>query len=370
MNTHAGRFILWNVVEVLDHKKFPFREIATTPPFFLFKHDPAMERQYADIFSSTVDQYYGVPQGTNFDIFLRSLGTTAFIVTKDDVILYEKYFNGHTRDSVEKTLSVTKSIASALVGIAVDEGLIRSIDEPMTDYIPRLKGKGLDGITVKHLMMMTSGLKFRTGFLPWDEFTKSYYEPNLRKLVTTDVTVEEPPGEHFLYHEYHAALLGIILEKATHMTVSEFLQEKIWKPLGMEYPATWSLDSTEDGLESIASGLNARAIDVAKIGRLYLKKGLWDGKRIISERWVTESTTPETHVPSDYYPEWFREQNIYYKYMWWGHSLGNGDYNFYGFGFLGQMIYICPRKQLIIVRFGKSTDLWDVIARKLTESIS
>lgn len=368
-NTYAGRLIMWNIAGIEDYRKFPFREVNASPAPFRFTRDPSVEQKYACVFDTIEYPYYGRPKMADFDSFLASLHTTAFIVIKDDVILYEKYFHGHSRDSIERTFSISKSVTSALVGIAVDEGLIRSIDDPVTDYIPEIKGKGLDAVTIKNLLMMTSGLKFRAGFLPWDEETRYYYEPRLRKLVTTDLAVAEPPGRHFNYNDYHAALLGIILEKVTHRTVSEFLQEKIWTPLGMEYPATWSLNSREDGLESMASGLNARAIDMAKFATLYLDKGLWNGHRIISERWVTESVSPEAHAGSDYYPGWYTGQNIYYKYMWWGHSLGGGDYNFYAYGFLGQMLYICPKKRIVIARFGKRIGPWDGIARRLCEII-
>jgi len=133
----------------------------------------------------------------------------------------------------------------------------------------------------------------------WDEDALYYFYPNIRELLLTDMEVAEPPGQTFHYADYNVGLLAIIVERTTHRTVSEYLQEKIWKPIGMEYPATWSLDSVQDGFELTHVALNARAIDFAKFGQLYLDKGDWNGRRIISERWVTESTAPD---PNDQRP--------------------------------------------------------------------
>ncbi|UCD57203.1 MAG: serine hydrolase, partial [Candidatus Hydrogenedentota bacterium] len=142
---------------------------------------------------------------------------------------------------------------------------------------------------------------------------------------------------------------------------------KIWKPLGMEFSASWSIDSEESGFEKMESGINARAIDFAKMGRLFLNNGNWNGRQIISEQWVEESTMRDTAEPRDYYsiPGWwgsfFESGKGYYKYMWWGYSRGESEYDFFASGHLGQFIYVCPQKKLVIVRHGKkrgAIDWW------------
>jgi CubicO group peptidase (beta-lactamase class C family) len=205
---------------------------------------------------------------------------------------------------------------------------------------------------------MSSGIKYHENGTPWGDDAKTYYYPDLRKLALS-VEIEEPPGKHFNYCNYNPLLVGMILERATGMPVAEYLQEKIWKPLGMEFPASWSLDSEKTGFEKMESGINARSIDFAKFGRLFLNKGNWNGSQIISEQWVKESTTRDTDTSADYYslPGWwtpvFEDGKGYYKYHWWGYSRKDGAYDFSAEGNKGQIIYISPSKGLIIVRNGK-----------------
>jgi CubicO group peptidase (beta-lactamase class C family) len=156
--------------------------------------------------------------------------------------------------------------------------------------------------------------------------------------------------------------------------VAVYLQEKIWKPLGMEFPASWSLDSVESGFEKMESGINARAIDFAKFGRLFLKGGNWEGKQIISEDWVAASTVPD---PEDNrlwvtFPE-YKERGGYYQYHWWGLVREDGHYEFSARGHLGQYIYVCPQTNLVIVRYGKEEGpgvYWEDIMIQLEERIA
>jgi CubicO group peptidase (beta-lactamase class C family) len=170
------------------------------------------------------------------------------------------------------------------------------------------------------------------------------------------LTIEEPPGRTFHYNAYNSELLGLILERTTHRSPSHYLQEKVWIRLGMEYPATWSIDSKEDGLELMQSALNARAIDFAKFGRLYLDRGNWNGQQIISERWVDESTSrdPQDHRRWEIDAEW-AQLGGYYKYAWWGLSQPNGEDTYLAAGKYGQYIFVSPRTRVVIVRTAK----WD-----------
>jgi CubicO group peptidase (beta-lactamase class C family) len=313
----------------------------------------------------------------NLDDFLKSTQTTAFIVIKDDEILYEKYFNGYARDSINTSFSMAKSFDSALIGIAIDEGLIKSVDEPITNYLPELKEKGFETITIKHLLTMASGIKYRENGLPWGDDALTYYFPDLRKLAL-GAKIKEPPGLHFQYNNYHPLLIGIILERATGSSVSHYMQEKIWKPLGMEYPATWSLDSEETGFEKMESGLNARSIDFAKFGRLFLNNGAWNGRQIISEKWVVESTSPMTVDSREYYhPKHDPSSaprlagNGFYTYFWWGYKREDANHDFYAAGKHGQYIYVCPHKNLILVRNGKKLgiDNWPRALREMADRI-
>jgi CubicO group peptidase (beta-lactamase class C family) len=155
-------------------------------------------------------------------------------------------------------------------------------------------------------------------------------------------------------------LLGMILERATGMSVAEYLETRIWQPIGMEYDGSWSLDS--EGFEKMESGVNARAIDFAKFGRLYLNNGNWDGTQVIPAEWVAQSTRPDALPEAvDYYPDEFpfKSGDGYYGYLWWGLRREETSYDFMARGNLGQYIYISPQKNLIIIRNGESYGEFD-----------
>jgi CubicO group peptidase (beta-lactamase class C family) len=388
-----ARSIIWGDSDIKDYERFPFRVVHNAPPVFQFSTvkvaSPNTENKTSNsksndtspflsqlVLGSIVPLGSGDPSGDakykrmNFDSFLASTGTTAFIVIKDDKILYEKYF-GYQRDSINTSFSMAKSITSALIGIAIDEGLIASVDDPITKYIPELKQKDprFNNITIKNLLTMSSGLSYVEQSLPWSDDTKTYYDTDLRSLALS-AKIEEAPGKRFHYNNYNPLLLGIILERTTHKHVSQYLEEKIWKPLGMEAPGSWSLDSDASRYEKMESGINARAIDFAKIGRLFLNNGNWNGKQIISEKWVNESTRPDTTT----------DPAPFYQYMWWvdttttattSSSRDISHHNFYAAGNYGQFIYVIPEKNIIIVRHGYKSgyDNWIGFFKELASKI-
>jgi len=302
-------------------------------------------------------QFEAVSGMDDFDSFLEKNRTQAFIVIQDDNILYEQYFNGASRDSIVTSFSIAKSFTSALIGIAISEGYIHSVNDPITDYLPELAGRdpAFRNITIRDLLMMSSGIKYAEfPFVNGDDI-KTYYYPNLRELALEDTHIVGSPGEKFLYNNYHPLLLGTILERATGTSVTNYLQEKIWKPIGMQYPGSWSLD--ENGFEKMESGINARAIDFAKFGRLYLHNGNWNGVEVLPAEWVAESTQADTSVDyaNYYYDDFiFANGQGYYKYMWWGIQRDAQMYDFIAWGNKGQYIYVSPQKDLIILRFGES----------------
>lgn len=347
--TYVSRTLLWQGADVHDYEKFPARPLEPAAAPFHFTAAPEEARVQA-LFAAN-------PSVGDLDKFLARNGTQAFIVIQDDRILYEKYYNGYNRDSIVTSFSVAKSFGSALIGIAIKEGYIGSVDDPITKYLPELRQRGdFDKVTIRNLLTMSSGIKYKEfNFLQGDN-TKTYYYPNLRQLALGDTQIAEAPGRHFVYNNYHPLLLGLILERATGRPVTQYLQEKIWTPLGMEYPGSWSLDSKADGFEKMESGLNARAIDFAKLGRLYLNEGNWNGVQVVPSDWVTRSVSEDQSVDrATYYPnsEFFTAMNGYYGQMWWGMRRGVDGHDFFAYGNLGQYIYVSPAKNLIIVRFGE-----------------
>ncbi len=320
-----GRFFIYNFADVKDYKKFPSREIMNDSAIFTF----SAYEQPSDKTDSVLKPYF------------EDEKTLAFLIIQNDTIKYERYFEGYDETSIVPSFSMAKSILSILIGCAIDEGLIQSIDEPVTNYIPELTENGFDKVTILHLLQMTSGLKFNEGYFnPFGEVATFYYGTNLRRAISK-TKLKEEPGTHFDYVSGNPQIRGLILERALKdKTISEYFQEKLWKPLGMEYGASWSIDRKKDGLEKTFCCVNARARDFVKIGRLYLNKGNWNGKQIVSESWVAESTKVDTKEGSAWY----------YQYQWWLPTK-NGD--FMAEGILGQFIYVNPSKNLIIVRLGK-----------------
>lgn len=346
---YVNRVLRWRDADVYDYQKFPERPLESAAPPFSFQqnHD---EQRVRTLFERD-------PATENLDAFLERNDTQAFIVIQDDTILYEKYFNGASRDSIVTSFSMAKSFTSALIGIAISENYINSVNDPITDYLPELavRDPAFGNITIRDLLMMSSGIKYEEfPFVNGDD-TKTYYYPDLRQLALAETHIVASPGEYFLYNNYHPLLLGMIIERATSTSVAEYLQEKIWQPIGMEFPGSWSLD--ENGFEKMESGINARAIDFAKFGRLLLNSGNWDGVQVISAEWVTESTQVDTSVDyATYYPDnfIFTSGQGYYKYMWWGIQRDEQNHDFMALGNHGQFIYISPYKNLIIVRNGEA----------------
>lgn len=328
----VGRYFVYNFADIRDHKKFPSRNIASPDKPFQFQTTPLKKSPKQISFKG---------KEMSFDDFLHRTSTVAFLIIQRDTILYENYLRRHDEQSIVPSFSMAKSIVSILIGIALEEGYIQSLMEPITNYIPELIPNGFEKVRIEHLLQMTSGLKFNEGYAnPFGDVATFYYGTNLRKAITK-MKLKHAPGAQFEYVSGNTQLLGLVLERALgDKTVSAYLEEKIWQPLGMEFPATWSVDRKKESLEKAFCCLNARARDFAKIGRLYLKKGDWNGKRIISPEWVTQSTKVDTSNGS----AWF------YQYQWW---LPTKHGDFTARGILGQYIYVHPEKELIIVRLGK-----------------
>jgi CubicO group peptidase (beta-lactamase class C family) len=200
---------------------------------------------------------------------------------------------------------------------------------------------------------MASGLRYEENSLPWGDDAQTYYSTDLRELALEDTEIIEPPGTRWLYNNYNPLLLGMILERATGMPVAEYLERRLWKPLGSEFGASWSMDSERSGFEKMESGLNARAIDFAKLGVLYLNGGDWEGREILPRSWVETSTGPQA-AP-------------HYGYWWWvepdGSFLARGNH--------GQLVYVDPSRGLVMARSGTTDgDVdWPAVLAGLAERI-
>lgn len=338
-----SRFVVYNFADINDHKKFPERTLDKGDATFQFPYS----KQPKSPKNISVKG-----EELSFDAFLEKNKTVGFLIIQNDSIQYENYFYGYDEQSIVPSFSMAKSITSILIGCAIDDKLIISVDEPITNYIPELRENGFDKVTIKHVLQMTSGLKFNESYYnPFGDAATFYYGRNLRKSISK-MKLENGPGREFDYVSGNTQLLGLILERALKdKSITEYLEEKIWNPLGMEYDASWSLDRKKDGLEKTFCCVNARARDFAKIGRLYLNKGNWNGKQIVSEEWVAQSTAVD-----------YKDGSVaHYQYQWW---LPTTTGDFMAEGILGQYIYVNPKKNIVMVRLGKKvgdTDWWSVL---------
>jgi CubicO group peptidase (beta-lactamase class C family) len=341
-----ARAIAWMDSDVDDQHRFPARPVANAPPRFDFKLPGTVERErLAAVWRDIEVESGGQKQMRGFEDFMRDTDTLAFLVLRDDVLLYEGYFNGGSREVPVTSFSVAKSFVSALIGCAVADGRIHSVEDPVTRYVPELPARDAryQHITLRHLLSMSSGIRYVERGLPWSDDAITYYGPDLRAVAVSSA-IEGPPGQVFHYNNFHPLLLGLVLERTTGVPVARYLEDRLWKRLGMEAPASWSLDSERSGFEKMESGLNARAIDFAKFARLYLNRGNWQGEQVVPAAWVQESTRRDAATdPAERY-----------QYFWWVNTQVPGRHHFFAAGKHGQYLYVMPERNLVFVRFGRT----------------
>ena len=267
----------------------------------------------------------------------------ALLIVKNDSICYEEYWDNYDENSLTNSFSVAKTFIGLLIGIAIDEGKINSVEDPVADYLPQYRNH--KELKIKHLLTMSSGINFDEDYnSPFGHMAKAYYGSDIKKL-NKKYTVTEKPGETWRYLGGNTIILALILEEVTGTSISEYMSEKVWKPIGAKNEALWSLDR-KDGLEKAYCCFYSNARDFARIGQLYLNGGLWNGQRIITEKYIDESTCSAYHL---------KEENgkpvDFYGYQIWTTYYKDIDI-FYARGIKGQYIIIIPEKNIVIVRLG------------------
>jgi len=325
-----------------DYRHFPQRKIKNQGPTFNFKN-PKEDYNLGNSIGLTNKSLNAT--NVKLDSFVNLHKTISFLIIRNDTILYQNYSRKYTDTTLVSSFSMVKPMISTLIGIAISEGRIESVDESITNYLSEYKNYlGFEKITIKNLLQHTSGIKFSDGKLNLASDNADYYWGNYLRKELTELTVERAPNIQFHYSSANTQLLALIIERVTNMSVSNYLETKIWKPLGMEAPAFWSLDNeSENNMEKAFCCLQARPIDFAKFGRLYLHKGNWEGKQIISKDWVEYSIHSDPNNTNN-------SNRHFYNYNW---GIGPLKYNsFYAVGLYGQYLYIYPEKNIIIVRFG------------------
>jgi len=303
---HVGRYFIWNFADINDQYRFDKQKISNGDTVFHFyeSRKPNDNLKVPKQFNINGDL-------ARFEEVLSANKTIAFIVIRKDTIIYEKYFDDYNVNTPHPSFSVAKSFVSVLIGIAIDEGKIISVNEPITNYLSGFKHPEFNNITIKHLLNMRSGIRFNEGYgNPFGDVARFYYGRNLDRYLSK-LKIKEKPDKQFDYISVNTQLLAAILEKATGKPIYLYLEEKIWKPLGMGYNASWSIDSEKHNTTKAFCCLNGTARDFAKFGRLYLSEGMWNEKRIISKNWIQRSIEPNMLNDFMYSNHWWH-MNSYF----------------------------------------------------------
>lgn len=276
----------------------------------------------------------------------EQLGTVAYVIIKDSTLLFEQYWEDYSPESHSNSFSMAKSIVSLAIGAAIDDGFIKDVDQPISDFYPEFQGYNGKPLTLRHLLTMSAGVDFDEAYSShFSPTTKLYYGDDLQQIAFGMKEIEEP-GVNFIYQSGVTQLLAFIVEKATGENISSYVSRKFWTPMNAEEDALWSLDK-KDGIEKAYCCFNSNARDFARFGQLILNKGEWNGEQLISSSYLKEATTPDTSLLFKEY----NETNHCYGFQFW-HLSYNGMEIPYMRGILGQYIFIIPDLNAVVVRLG------------------
>lgn len=273
--------------------------------------------------------------------------TKAFIVIKNDSILFEKYFDNYNNNSLSNSFSVTKSIIVSMLGKAIMEGYIKGLDQPVSDFFKEYSDGLAAELTVGHLASMSSGMEWDEKYYSVINITsESYFTRDLRSLILHQKIIKKP-GQSFRYSSGDTQLLGMVIEKATGVSLSSYLSEKFWIPMGAENTALWQIDSKKNKMEKAYCCISGSARDFARFGKLYINDGKWNGKKILDSKFVKQAISPVF------------DNSDYYGYGWWIYNF-DGKKVFTMNGHRGQFVISFPKENVIIVRQGEYNEDGDV----------
>ena len=288
---------------------------------------------------------YPLPKGAPLDVgidvdaYMKDQRTAGLVIIQDGKIRLEKYGLGFSGDGRWTSFSVAKSLTSTLVGAAIKDGYIKSIDDKVSDYIPDLKGSVYDDVTIKQLLTMTSGVKWNEDYAdPKSDvalFNAHKAEPGVDVTVSymRKLKREVPPGTKWVYKTGETNLIGVLVSSAAKKNLSDYLSEKVWRSFGMEQDASWLLGST--GHEISGCCLQASTRDFARFGLFILGGGMAEGKSVLPDGWIAAATTKQADT---------NQVKGGYGYQWW--TVNDGSYA--AQGIFGQGIFIDPKRKLII----------------------
>ena len=288
----------------------------------------------------------------NVETFLSETDSSALLVIHKGKVRFERYMLTGGRDVQWLSMSVSKSFIATGIGIAVDEGLI-DILKPITDYVPSLIGSAYDRVRIKDVLQMSSGAAWNEDYSDTESDIMRLGRimsvgGSLDEFVGT-LTREREPGSYNHYNSADTQALAMLLSRATGMSITDYITDKLWHPLGMESDAYWLVD--DENVEMAFGGLNATARDYAKLGELHRLNGAWQGKQIVSASWVAAATRPDApHL----LPGVNKDFPLGYGYQWWVPETSEGEYS--AIGVYNQFIYVNPTRDLVIVKLSAFSD--------------
>ena len=270
----------------------------------------------------------------------KEFGSIAYMVIKNDSIVFEDYYDGFGQDSKSNSFSMAKSYVSALLGKAIKDGYINSLDQPVGDFISEYSEGTAAQMTVGDLASMASGLNWDESYYsPFSVTTRAYFDDHLEPVML-GLGMKEKPGTGYQYLSGNTQLLAMVLERATGKKLADYLSESLWKPLGANQDALWQLDSEEGGLVKAYCCIASNARDFARLGKLYKDYGEWNGQQILDSAFIAKSITPRFEGEPYGYGFWLKDYKDKKVFMMRGH--------------LGQYVIVIPEDDLIVVRLGHS----------------
>ena len=331
---HYARQALIHLMPVIDDLETFHRDTV--------RHDPAHVRLWPHAAAYNRSRLSPADEA-----YLDSLHTVAFLVVSRDSLLFESYRDGWNDTLTSNLYSATKTIVGLLTGIALDEGKIHSLDDPVSRYLPAYtRGRQAD-VTLRHLLTMSGGMAWDEAYASlFSVTTHGYYGDDLYDLVT-QLDVTEAPGVQFSYRSGETQLLAFALEAATGQTLSKYAEEKLWKPMQAERDAYWLLDKA-GGDEKAFCCFHTTARDAARFGRLLLRHGNWDGRQLVSTSYMDELMRPASYLKD----QWGRDSLSYYGLQTWLFPY-RGEVLPCMRGMLGQYIFAIPSQEAIVVRLGR-----------------
>ncbi len=323
---------------------------------YIFDEDHYINRP---ILKGESEPWYDHPKLGKVDLsqeekkYLESLNTASFLVTWGDTVIYENYWGEHSQDRLSNSFSMAKTIVSLLIGAAIEDGFIKSIDEPVANYLEEFKKDGKEKISIRHILTMSSGLSWSENYTnPFCDVAELYYDTDAKDLTLNRRTVEEEPGIIFDYKSGDTQTLMYIIKEATGKNVANYASEKIWSKIGAESDASWSLVDDVNSEEKSFCCIYATTRDFARLGKLMNQNGNWNGEQLIDEDYVkeTKSIAPLTKRNG--------KPNNLYGFQYWIFTSLPYEVTYYR-GMSGQYIISIPEHDLVIVRTGNGVlDNW------------